>query len=172
MRVWRAEYSLSFSVALSWYFSSSLSLFAVSVLVSLSVSRFLFLCLLLSFSFSFPFSSLSLCFSLSPQCLPRSSSLSPSRYLSVVVSVSTSVSAQRLWGSIALPPSRRTGAGTSGVPAASFARGGLTARVHRQCTEGRVSRRTLPQPGTRLRGPAGLKHPRSRRRLRQRSRMT
>ena len=81
MRVWRAEYSLSFSVALSWYFSSSLSLFAVSVLVSLSVSRFLFLCLLLSFSFSFPFSSLSLSVFL----------LVPSVFASVFVPVSVAV---------------------------------------------------------------------------------
>ena len=67
-------------------------------------------------------------------------SLSPSRYLSV--SVSVSVSATRSWESIASPPSYTTGAGTSGVPAASFARRGLTARVCMEHTEGRESRRT------------------------------
>eukprot|EP00435_Cladocopium_sp_Y103_P074592 s63_g49.t1 len=36
----------------------------------------------------------------------------------------------------------KTGAGTSGVPAASFARRGLTARVRKACTEGRESRLT------------------------------
>ena len=47
--------------------------------------------------------------------------------MSVSVSVSFPIPAIRLWGSIALPPSCTTGA--SGVPAASFARRGLTARV-------------------------------------------
>ena len=37
----------------------------------------------------------------------------------------------------------KTGAGTSGVPAASFARRGLTARVRLKRTEGRVSRRII-----------------------------
>ena len=106
--------------------------------VSLSLSLFLCLCLSLSFRLSL--------FLPLPSPLP----LSPSRYLSVAVPVSFPIPAIRLWGSIALPPSRRTGAGTSGVPAASFARRGLTARVHSKCTEGRVSRRTQPQPGTRL----------------------
>ena len=108
--------------------------------VSLFLSLSLFLCLCLSLSFR-----LSLFLPL-PSPLP----LSPSRYLSVAVPVSFPIPAIRLWGSIALPPSFTTGAGTSGVPAASFARRGLTARVHSKCTEGRVSRRTQPQPGTRL----------------------
>ena len=118
--------------------------FPFCLYLSLSSSWYLSLCLSLSFFvLVFHFLSVSRCLSLSPLCLPLWPSLFPLRHLS-------SIPAIRLWGSIALPPSCTTGAGTSGVPAASFARRGLTARVHSKCTEGRVSRRRQPQADTRL----------------------
>ena len=104
------------------------------------------LCLRPGISLSLSLSFSCLCLSLSCRLslffsLPSPWPLSPSRYLSVAVPVSFPIPAIRLWGSIALPPSFTTGAGTSGVPAASFARRGLTARVCIAHTEGRESRR-------------------------------
>ena len=101
----------------------------------------------LSLSLAFPFS-LSLCLSLSR---------SPFRYLSLSLSVSVPVSVyvavsvglclclglcHKVVGSIASP--RTTGAGTSGVPAASFARRGLTARAYTWLPKSGVARVLRP----------------------------